>query len=337
MDIVAELIAKVRGQGRRVVFAEGTEGRILEAAGRLIIDGIARPILVGPEAEVATAAAAAGLASTDVGIVDPAASDLESLAESYARGPRRLDAKLARRLLRKPLHFAASMVARGEADALVAGIANPTRRVIEAGLMALGLAEGIETPSSFFLMEIPGHGGSHDRLLLFADCAVTIDPTATELADIALASAASARRLLDQPPRLALLSFSTHGSAQHARIDKVRDALARLRELAPELAVDGELQADAALSPAVAAHKVQAPSAVAGQANVLIFPDLDAGNIGYKLSHLMSGGRAIGPILQGFAKPLTDLSRGASVDEIVAATAVTLALAASGGSNTDSG
>ncbi len=328
MEIVAEIIEKVRGQDRRVVFAEGTEGRILEAAGRLLEDDIARPILVGPAAEVAAAAAETGLDTAGVEIVDPAASDLESLAQNYAQGPRRLDAKLARRLLRKPLHFAASMVARDEADALVAGIANPTRRVIEAGMMALGLAPGIETPSSFFVMEIPGQGGSDDRLLLFADCAVTVEPTANELADIALASAASAGRLLDRPPRLALLSFSTHGSAQHARVDKVREALARVRELAPELAADGELQADAALSPAVAAHKVKTPSAVAGQANVLIFPDLDAGNIAYKLSQLMSGGRAIGPILQGFGKPITDLSRGASVDEIVAATAVTLALGA---------
>ncbi len=334
MDIVAELIAKVRGQGRCVVFAEGTEERVLAAAGRLVEHDIARPLLVGPAAEVAAAAAAAGLATNDVRIADPAETDLEQLAQSYAQGPRRLEAKLARRLLRKPLHFAAAMVAQGKADALVAGVANPTRRVIEAGLMAIGLADGIETPSSFFVMEIPGHGGGQDRVLLFADCAVTVEPTATELADIALASAASARLLLDQPPRLALLSFSTHGSAQHARIDKVRAALERLRELAPELAVDGELQADAALSPAVAAHKVRRLSAVAGQANVLIFPDLDAGNIGYKLSQIMSGGRAIGPILQGFAKPLADLSRGASVDEIVAASAVTLSLAAATGGAT---
>lgn len=261
-------------------------------------------------------------------MIDPDGSErLDAYARAYTTVRRRFDSKLAYRLTRKPLYFAAMMVAEDDADAMVAGVAHPTRRVIEAGHLGIGLADGIHTPSNYFLMLVPRFMGGQDKVFIYADCAVNADPSAEELADIALASAATVARLLGEPPRVAMLSFSTLGSAQHQRVSKVTRALALARERAPDLAIDGEFQADSALVPEVAVRKVKRSSPFGGCANVLIFPDLDAGNIAFNLTQYMAGARAVGPILQGFAKPLSDLSRGADVADIVTTACVLLAQA----------
>lgn len=282
MSVLDKFKAEARARKARVVLPEIEDPRVAEAAQQMQAEGLCQPVPLGDVTDAQVAA-----------LVD-------------ARG---LKEALARRMLSRPLYRAAAMVAAGEADVMVAGADSPTKRVIEAAAIAIGLAEGVETPSSFFLMLFPD-----GREMIWADCAVNVDPSAEELADIARASASTAQVLLGRAD-VAMLSFSTGSSGQGASVDCVRAA-------AEATGHTGPIQADAALNAAIAAKKGLGE----GDANVLVFPDLNAGNIGYKLAQELAGAQALGPFLQGFRKPVCDLSRGASVDDIVAATAVTIAM-----------
>lgn len=312
------------GRTIRIVFPEGDDDRILAAAIRLAgFDIPAKPVLLGNTDRIMALARSGGLDPASLEILDPeTAPEATRYADAY--GARRPGTKpaLALRAVRKPMYFAGMMLASGDAQAMVGGATCPTARVIEAAMLTIGLADGVSAPSSFFIMQ--RETGS----LVFADCAVNIAPDVDTLAAIGIASASSCRALLGLDPRVAFLSFSTHGSATHEQARKIRAAVQRARELCPSVAFDGELQVDAALDPRVAAMKVKEQGAVAGHANVLVFPDLNAANIGYKLVQYLGGAKALGPFLQGFAAPVSDLSRGATVDDIVGTAILTAARAA---------
>lgn len=315
-EFLSRLIAQARPLRKRIVFPESSDPRVLEAAARLAREGIVQPILVG--------AAPAG-APDGVKFVDPAAGDSARCYANLLRERRKAKGMTeveARDLARQPLYFAALMVAAGDADGSVGGVAHTSAATVRAALHAIGMAPGARLVSSAFLMALSNREFGANGLVAFADCVIVIEPTAVELADIAISTAETTRRLISVEPAVALLSFSSKGSGRHAHVDKVVEALRIVRERAPQLNIDGELQADAALVAAVGQSKARG-STVAGRANTLIFPNLAAGNIGYKLVERLAGATAIGPVLQGLAKPANDLSRGASADDIFNAAVIT--------------
>lgn len=321
-----ERLRRAAGAKRfRVVLPEGGDERVLTAAVALARLGFVRPVVLGEPMAVQALAGGLGLALDGVEVLDPEApGPLDRLAAAQARRRPDTAEAVARRMARKPLFHAGMMLAEGEADAMVAGATCTTARVLEAAMLTIGLADGVGTASSCFLMSVPASPGGSARTLVFADCAVNVQPDAEALADIGIASAESLRVLVGEEPAVAFLSFSTHGSARHAAAERIRAAAGIARQRRPDLAIDGELQVDAALSPRAAALKLGDPGPVAGRANVLVFPDLDAANIGYKLVQYLAGAEAHGPLLQGFARPVADLSRGASVRDIVQTALLTL-------------
>ena len=326
MSLLESIRANAKALNKRIVLPESMEERTLKAADIILEEGLAQVILIGKENEILAEAEKFGLKNiSKAEIVDQATyPKMDAYIDQFVeiRKSKGLTPEQARELLNDPLYMAVMMIKAGDADGEVAGAMNATGNVLRPAFQIVKTAPGISVVSGAFLMLLEDKQFGEDGLIVFADCAVHPDPDAKQLAEIAVSSAQTAKNIAKIEPRIAMLSFSTKGSANHPMCDKVIEATKIAKEMAPELKIDGELQADAAIIEAIG--KKKAPdSEIAGIANVLVFPDLQAGNIGYKLVQRMAGAQAVGPVLQGMAAPINDLSRGCSVDDIVNLVAIT--------------